>query len=65
MTTDCALARRFKGGEMMATQGEIRTLHRILKFLGFSDEDILKIILVMEGEDFETISHLKDIAQRT
>ena len=48
----------------MASQNEIRTLHKILKFLGFSDEDILKLILVMEGEDFDTISHLKDIVKK-
>ncbi len=45
----------------MASQSEIRTLHKILKFLGFSNDDILKIILVMEGEDFDTIAHLKDV----
>lgn len=48
----------------MPEQSKIRTLHRILKFLGFSDEDVLKIILVMEGEDFESISYLKDIASK-
>ena len=45
----------------MASQNEIRNLHKIMKYLGFSDEDTLKIILVMEGESIDTISHLKDI----